>query len=69
MHPFAQLSPKELARHVLDNLPDEASIEDVMESLLVVHEIQVGLRQVGQGIPQAEVEAEFKKRRDKRSWR
>ena len=69
MDPYAQLTPKKLALRALDDLAEDATFEDVMERLFFFRQIQKGLQQVGQGIPQAEVEAEFRKRRDKRSWR
>ena len=62
-------TPKERARRVVDRLPDDATYEDVIAWLVVVHKVDRGLAQVrsGEGLmTQSEVEAEFARRRNAR---
>ena len=62
-------TPKERARRVVEELPDDATYEDVIARLVVVHEVERGLDQIrsGEGLmTQAEVEAEFARRREAR---
>ena len=68
--PAASFTPKERARRVVSDLPDDATYEDVIARLVVVHKVERGLAQVrsGEGLrTQAEVEAEFALRREARS--
>ncbi len=53
---------------LVQSLPDEASLDDVIERLLLLRKVNVGLTQQGQGVPQSEAEAEFRKPRQERSW-
>ncbi|MEM1043608.1 MAG: hypothetical protein AAGI91_13380 [Bacteroidota bacterium] len=53
---------------IVQSLPDGTSLDDVIERLILLRKIEVGLAQEGQGIPQAEAEAEFHKPRQDRSW-
>ena len=47
----------------LDELPDDATIEDAMERLYVLHKIQRGLLQIAEGktLTQEQVEARMRK--------
>lgn len=63
------VSAKQLARRAVEELPDDASLEDVIERLLVLHKVERGLEQVRQGEglqAQDEVEAHFARRRANR---
>ncbi len=53
---------------IVQALPDETSLDDVIERLILLRKVNVGLSQVGQGMPQSEAEAEFDKPRQERSW-
>lgn len=54
---------------VIEELPDEnIALEDVIERLIVLHKVQTGLAQEGQGVPHAEVVRQFNKPRDQRTW-
>ena len=61
------LSKAEVVR-IVQALPDEAVLDDVIERLILLRKVEVGLGQAGQGIPQAEAEAEFRKPRHERAW-
>lgn len=68
--PAARPTPKERARLVVNDLPDDATYEDVITRLIVVHKVERGLKQIQAGeelMTQAEVEAEFARRRDARA--
>ena len=49
----------------VEELPEDASLEDALERLLFLHKIEVGLRQVESGdvVSLDEVEARLRKRR------
>jgi hypothetical protein len=53
---------------IVQALPDETSLDDVIERLILLRKVHVGLAQRGQGMPQSEAEAEFGKPRPERSW-
>ena len=53
---------------VVQGLPKESSLDDVIERLILLRKVNVGLAQKGQGLPQSEAEAEFQKPRAERSW-
>ena len=53
---------------VVQALPDESSLDDVIERLILLRKVNTGLAQRGQGLPQSMVEAEFRKPRAERSW-
>ena len=52
----------------VEDLPDNATIEDALERLLFLHKIEVGLRQSeeGQTVSLDEVEARLRQRRQSR---
>ncbi|NBC17055.1 MAG: hypothetical protein GVY18_07035 [Bacteroidetes bacterium] len=53
----------------IEALPDDdITIEDVIERLVVLHKVQTGLAQAGQGISQADAVEEFNKPRGERRW-
>jgi len=63
---MSSVSAKQRARRAVEELPEDASLEDVIERLIVLHKIERGLEQVRQGaglLPQDEVEAHFARRR------
>ncbi len=53
---------------VVQALPDEASIDDVIERLILLRKVNVGLSQEGEGVSQAAARAEFRKPRADRAW-
>ena len=57
------MTTKEKVLQAVNNLPDDASIEDAMDRLLFLAKIQRGLQQVdtGQTIPQSEVKGRMAK--------
>ena len=64
------LSPKERARRVVEALPDDATVEDVIERLVVAHKVERGLAQARGGdalMTQDEVEVHFARRRADRA--
>ena len=64
--PAPDVSPKERARRALEALPEDASLEDVISRLVVIHKVERGLAEVRRGeglMTQAEVEAHFAARR------
>lgn len=68
--PATRPTPKERARRVVDDLPDDATYEDLIARLVVVHKVERGLAQVQSGEDlrtQEEVEAEFARRREARA--
>ncbi|RIK74077.1 MAG: hypothetical protein DCC68_23720 [Planctomycetota bacterium] len=46
---FGAMTTKELVLRTLDELPDDASIEDVIERLYLLRKIEIGLRQAEAG--------------------
>lgn len=60
-------SKEEIVRFV-QSLPDETSLDDVIERLILLRKVNTGLAQEGQGLSQAEAQAEFQKPRHERSW-
>ena len=68
--PATSASPKDRARRALEALPDDASLEDVIERLVVLHKVERGMEEVRRDeglMTQAEVEAHFAKRRAERA--
>ncbi|HET6567508.1 MAG TPA: hypothetical protein VFG50_06050 [Rhodothermales bacterium] len=53
---------------VVQALPEGASLDDVIERLILLRKVNIGLSQEGQGIPQSIAEAEFRKPRSERAW-
>ncbi len=63
------ISPKERARRVVEAMPDDASVEDVIERLVVAHKVERGMEQARSGegmLSQDDVEAHFARRRAER---
>ena len=54
---------KDVAHQVIDTLPDEASMDDIIHALYVHAKFEHGLRQIeqGQGIPHEEAKKRFQK--------
>jgi predicted transcriptional regulator len=52
---------KDVAHQIIDRLPDEASIDDIMHALYIHAKFEHGLRQIeqGQGIPHEEAKKRF----------
>ena len=59
---------KEEIVRVVQALPDETSLDDVIERLILLRKVNEGLSQEGQGVPQSAAEAEFHKPRADRTW-
>jgi predicted transcriptional regulator len=57
-------SPKEVARRLIDELPDQASWDDIMYELYVKQKIEAGLKAVAEGriMPHEEVKSRFVER-------
>ena len=53
---------------VVQALPDETSLDDVIERLILLRKVNLGLTQRGEGVSQSEAEAEFRKPRAERAW-
>ncbi len=55
------MSAKEQVRKVLDQLPDDCSMEDVQYQLYLIEKVESGFRAIdeGQGIPHDEVKKQF----------
>lgn len=56
-------SVKDNVLRVLEGLPADASYEDAMERLYILHKVEQGRRQIeaGEGIPHEEVKQRLKK--------
>ena len=56
-------TPKEQVLDMIQTLPDNASLDDIMEELCFKLEVDTGLRELdeGKGIPHEEVEARLAK--------
>ena len=54
---------KEIARQVIDALPDDVSMDDIIQALYVREKFERGLRQVrdGDGIPHEDVKRQMQK--------
>lgn len=57
------MTTKEKAVQIISDLPDDATILDIMDELYVQLKIETGLRQLdtGQGIPHSEVKKRLRK--------
>ena len=64
---MAQATTKAKIVRAVEDLPEDATIEDAIERLLFLHKIEIGLRQTEEGktVPLDEVEARLKRRRAK----
>ncbi|CAN5560900.1 hypothetical protein BH23BAC4_BH23BAC4_09620 [soil metagenome] len=60
-------SKAEIVR-LVQSLPDEVSLDDVIERLILLRKVNVGLAQQGEGITQDKAESEFRRPRAERSW-
>lgn len=60
------MQTKETVRELLDRLPDECTLQDVLYHLYVISEIEEGVRELdeGFGIPHEQVEQQLR-----RKWR
>jgi predicted transcriptional regulator len=60
-----QVTTKAKIVRAIEELPEDATIEDAIERLVFLHKIEVGLRQSQEGktVPLDEVEARLKRRR------
>ncbi len=56
-----RLTGKQLAMRALESLPDDATIEDAIDCLVVVYKVQAGLEEARQGmlIPHERVKKQF----------
>lgn len=54
---------KETAKRVIDSLPDEASIDDIMHALYILAKVEHGEREIreGRGIPHEQVKERLRK--------
>jgi len=59
---------KEEIVSLVQALPDEVTLDDVIDRLILIRKVNTGLAQAGAGIPQSVAEAEFLKPRHERSW-
>jgi predicted transcriptional regulator len=64
---MSQATTKAKIVRAVEELPEDATIEDAIERLLFLHKIEVGLKQAeeGKAVPLDEVEARLKRRRSK----
>ncbi len=53
---------------VVQSLPNEVSLDDVIDRLILLRKVNIGLVQNGQGVAQSTAEAEFSKPKHERSW-
>lgn len=62
---MSQATTKAKILRAVEELPDNATIEDAIERLVFLHKVEVGLKQVQEGktVPLDEVEARLKRRR------
>ncbi len=63
----AVASKAEIVR-VVAALPDDSSLDDVIERLILLRKINTGLSQEGQSVSHADVVAAFQKPRAERPW-
>ncbi len=58
---MAEVSAKRKAVKAVEELPDEATLDDAIEKLILLRKIECGLRQreAGEGISQREIEKRF----------
>jgi len=63
-----QTTTKSKIVRAVQELPDDATIEDAIERLIFLHKIEVGLKQVqnGETVPFEEVESRLRRRRGER---
>ena len=58
---MAEVTAKRKAVEAVEALPEEATLDDAIEKLILLRKIERGLhqRESGEGIPQAEIEKRF----------
>jgi hypothetical protein len=56
---------KKRIAQTINELPEDATIEEAIDRLILLHKIQTGLKETG-GKSQQEIEQQFKKRRENR---
>lgn len=63
--PMSQATTKAKIVRAVEDLPEDATIEDAIERLVFLHKIETGLKQAQEGktVPLDEVEARLKRRR------
>ncbi|MDX1640895.1 MAG: hypothetical protein R3220_04325 [Balneolaceae bacterium] len=59
------IDKKRIAK-TIDELPEDATVEEAIERLVLLHKVQIGLNETGEK-SQEEIEAHFKKRRENRT--
>ena len=65
----ATLSKSDVVEAV-DKLPEgDVELEDIVDRLILLHKVQTGLREEGQGLSQKEAREQFEKPYKERSWR
>ena len=64
---MSQVTTKAKIVRAVEELPEDATIEDAIERLVFLHKIEAGLKQVEEGktVPLDEVEARLRRRRSK----
>lgn len=57
------MESKELAKHVIDTLPDEATMDDIIHALYVNIKFEHGINEInqGKGIPHKQVKKRLQK--------
>ena len=57
------MTMKELAKHVIDSMPDNASLDEIMHALYVNTKFQHGEKEIreGKGVPQESAKQRMKK--------
>jgi hypothetical protein len=54
----------------VDKLPEgDVELEDIVDRLILLHKVQTGLHEEGQGLSQKEARKQFEKPPGERSWR
>lgn len=66
---MSQATTKSKIIRAVEELPEDATIEDAIERLVFLHKIEVGLKQAEEGkiVSLDEVEARLKRRRSKKN--
>ena len=65
---MSALASKQDIVRIVTALPDDISLDDVIERLILLRKVNTGLAQEGQGFSHADVVAEFQKPRAERRW-
>lgn len=58
---MAEITAKMKAAKAVEELPDEATLDDAIEKLILLRKVELGIQQrdAGEGIPQEEIEKRF----------